>query len=454
MSASFRLAGTAPSLEEVFGQAPPELRLFTMRRPAASPPALDVPAVVSGQLESVVTQVTPGMRIAVAVGSRGIAQLATVVATTVAELRRAGASPFIVPAMGSHGGATSAGQEQLLASLGVTAEPSQDVYIDRLAASADAVLPINRVKSHTSFHGEIESGLAKMLAIGLGKQDGARELHRLGPAHLERRIRAASALIRSRIRILGGLALIEDELKLLRHIELLPADDIGSAGEARLLELAKRLSPRLPVSPVDVLIVDAMGKDRSGTGMDTKVIGRMLVRGSAEPDSPSVTNLVVLSLTEVSHGNATGLGLADFIPERLASEVDLNATYANALTAGLQGVQRAQLPITLATDWDAVGAAVLTAAVPDLSGVRIARIQDTLRLNEVMVSRSLVDECLAAGFEKVHEREGTLFDAQGQITPWPASAAEGGTRQCRSESMAGWSRCCDRRDPLSSQRTW
>jgi hypothetical protein len=388
------------------------------------------------------------MRIAVAVGSRGIAQLATVVATTVAELRRAGTSPFIVPAMGSHGGATPAGQEQLLASLGVTAEsvgapvessmdtvrlgpaePGQDVYIDRLAASADAVLPINRVKSHTSFHGEIESGLAKMLAIGLGKQDGARELHRLGPAHLERRIRAASALICSRIRVLGGLALIEDELKLLRHIELLPTGDIGSAGEARLLELAKRLSPRLPVSPIDVLIVDAMGKDRSGTGVDTKVIGRMLVRGTAEPDSPSVTNLVVLSLTEVSHGNATGLGLADFIPLRLASEVDLSATYANSLTAGLQGVQRAQLPITLATDWDAVGAAVLTAAVPDLSGVRIVRIQDTLHLNEVMVSRPLVDECRAAGFEKVRQREGTLFDAQGQITPWPASAADGGTRQ-------------------------
>lgn len=448
MNPSLRLAGTAPSLEEVFGQSPPELSLFTMRRPAASPPVLDVPALVRGQLESVVTQVTPGMRIAVAVGSRGIAQLATVVATTMAELRRAGASPFIVPAMGSHGGATSAGQEQLLASLGVTAEsadapvessmdtvrlgtaePGQDVYIDRLAASADAVLPINRVKSHTSFQGEIESGLAKMLAIGLGKQDGARELHRLGPAHLERRIRAASALIRSQIRILGGLALIEDELKLLRHIELLAADHIGSAGEARLLELAKRLSPRLPVSPVDVLIVDAMGKDRSGTGMDTRVIGRMLVRGSAEPDSPSVTNLVALSLTEASHGNATGLGLADFIPERLATEVDLNATYANSLTAGLQGVQRAQLPITLATDWDAVGAAVLTAAVPDLSEVRIVRIQDTLHLNEVMVSGPLVDECLAAGFEKVHERAGTLFDAQGQITPWPTSAAYGGTRQ-------------------------
>ena len=448
MSPSLRLTGAAPSLEEVFGQSPPELSLFTMSRPAASPPALDVPTVTRAQLEHVVKQVTPGMRIAVAVGSRGIAELATVVATAVAELRRAGGRPFIVPAMGSHGGATSDGQEQLLASLGITAESvgapvessmdtvrlgtaesGQEVYIDRLAASADAVLPINRVKSHTSFHGEIESGLAKMLAIGLGKQDGARELHRLGPAHIERRIRAASHLIRSRIRVLGGLALIEDELKLLRHIELLPGEEIGSAGEARLLELAKRMSPRLPVSAIDVLIVDAMGKDCSGTGMDTNVIGRMMVRGSAEPDSPLVTNLVVLSLTEASHGNATGLGLADFIPQRLASEVDLKATYANSLTAGLQGVQRAQLPITLATDRDAVGAAVLTAAVPDLSGVRMVRIQDTLHLNDVMVSHALVDECLAAGFEKIQERESPLFDAQGQLLPWPASAADGGSRQ-------------------------
>ncbi|HVT68448.1 MAG TPA: DUF362 domain-containing protein [Trebonia sp.] len=448
MSASLRLAGPAPSLEEVFGQSPPELSLVTMRRHAESPPALDVAAVTRGQLGPVVRQVTPGMRIALAVGSRGIAELPTVVATAVAELRRAGASPFIVPAMGSHGGATAAGQERLLASLGITAEAvgapvessmdtvrlgraetGQEVYLDRLAASADAVLPVNRVKSHTSFHGEIESGLAKMLAVGLGKRDGARELHRLGPAHLERRIRAAAALIRGRVRVLGGLALIEDELRRLRHIELLPDGEIGSAGEARLLELARRMSPRLPVSPIDVLIVDAMGKDRSGTGMDTNVIGRMMVRGSAEPAGPSVTNLVAASLTEASHGNATGLGLADFIPQRLASEVDLNATYANSLTAGLQGVQRAQLPVTLATDRDAVGAAVLTAAVPDLSKVRIVRIQDTLHLNEIMVSRALADECRAAGFEQVTERGTALFDAQGRLAPWPVSAADGGNRE-------------------------
>lgn len=438
MSHLLRLAGKAPSLKDVLGQAPPAVLLVPMRRLAARGEPIDVSSSVQSQLEPVLARVSAGMQIAVAVGSRGIDGLVTVVAATVSELRRAGARPFIVPAMGSHGGATAKGQAELLAGLGITTEstgapiessmhtvrlgscaPDLNIYFDQRAASADAVLPINRVKSHTSFTGKVESGLAKMLAIGLGKQDGARELHRLGPLQLEQRIRAAATYIVGRVPVIGGLALVEDGLGSLRHIEFVRPEGIGSHSEMRLLELAKELSLRLPVSDIDVLIVDEMGKDRSGTGMDTKVIGRMMVRGSAELTSPYIRNLVVLSLTGASHGNATGIGLADFIPERAAHTVDLKATYANSLTAGLQGIQRAQVPITLATDHDAIGGAVLTAAVSDLSAIRIVRIRDTLHLNDVMVSSALLDECRDAGFESLSDDAFDIFDPQGHVRPWP-----------------------------------
>jgi hypothetical protein len=375
--------------------------------------------------------------VALAVGSRGIARLPEVVAAAVTALRAGGAEPFIVPAMGSHGGATAAGQEHVLRELGVTAEtvgapvlatmdtarvgalaPDLDVFVDRYARDADAILVINRVKSHTSFTGQIESGLAKMLAIGLGKQRGAEELHRLGPAHIEDRIRRVARHLVGALPVVGGLALVEDGAKNLRIVRYVAPADIGQAGEAALLVQARQWEARLPVSPIDVLVVDAMGKDRSGTGMDTNVIGRRMIRGSPDPTHPVVTNIVVLSLTPASGGNAIGLGLADFVPQRLMAEVDLAATYANALTAGLQGVQRAQVPIILATDRDAVAAALLTAGTPDPALARVVRVRDTLRLDELMVSPSLVDECARAGYAPVGTPVGPLFGVDGRIAPW------------------------------------
>ncbi|HXA63373.1 MAG TPA: lactate racemase domain-containing protein [Streptosporangiaceae bacterium] len=413
------------------------LRVRRTQRPAVEP--LDAGAAVSAALQPLLASLRPGARIALGVGSRGIAGLAEVVTACVATLRAAGAQPFIVPAMGSHGGATGQGQEHILRELGVTQqtvgapvmasmdtvcvgslEPGLDVFIDRHAWAADAIFVINRVKSHTSFTGVIESGLAKMLAIGLGKQRGAEELHRLGPLHLEHRIRRVARHLVDNLPVLGGLALVEDGAKNLRLVQYVAPKDIGETGEAALLSQAKQLEARLPVSLIDVLIVDAIGKDRSGTGMDTNVIGRRMVRGSPEPTHPVITNVVALSLTAGSGGNAIGLGLADFVPQRLMADVDLTATYANALTAGLQGVQRAQIPITLATDRDAVAAAILTAGTVDPSQARVVRIRDTLRLEELMVTRSLLDECEHAGYTPAPQPAGPapLFDPDGRITRW------------------------------------
>jgi hypothetical protein len=293
-----------------------------------------------------------------------------------------------------------------------------DVHVAREAALADHILVVNRLKSHTSFSGDIESGLAKMTAVGLGKQEGAEELHRLGPLRLEARIKAACAVIVDHLPVLGGLALVENHRKALVGIDFLGGSELGGHREAELLGTARRLEARLPFDEIDVLIVDTMGKEISGTGMDTNVIGRRMVRGSPEPCGLNVTNIVVLSVTQGSEGNAVGLGLADFVPVTLLENVDLHATYANALTAGLQGVQRAQIPIVLATDRDAVSAALLTAGLGDPAQARMARIRSTLALDEVMVTSNLLP--VGSEYGKAGPAQTELFDESGSILPWPS----------------------------------
>lgn len=383
----------------------------------------------------------PGASVAIAVGSRGIAGVAAIVRTCVEEIRSKRSSPFIVPAMGSHGGATAAGQVEVLAKLGITEQSvgapvlatmetihlgrhdDVEVHVDRHAATADHVLVVNRLKSHTSFSGAVESGLAKMLAIGLGKQRGAEELHRRGPAHLEARIQVAGRVLKGSLPLLGGLAVIETPHKSVHRIDFLRPDEIGGQREAELLNEAKTYETRLPFAQLDVLVVDVMGKEISGTGMDTNVLGRRMVRGMPEPRGVDVTNVVVLDVSRASEGNAVGIGLADFAPVRAMEAVDLVATYANALTAGLQGVQRAQLPIVLATDRDAIHAAVLTAGLSDTTGVRMARIRSTLSLDELMLTPNLATECSDL-FEPVSEPGGPSvlsFGADGSAGAWPTS---------------------------------
>lgn len=384
-------------------------------------------------------RVQPGQRIAVAVGSRGISRTSTVVQCCVRLLKEAGAEPFIVPAMGSHGGATAEGQVAVLAGLGITEEHvgapiratmntvdlgearhGLHAHLDAEAAAANGILVVNRIKSHTSFDGRIESGLAKMVAIGLGKQHGAEELHQRGPAQIEERIRVAARTTMSRSPVIGGLALVENAAHDLDQIAFLTPDQIAGTGEGELLSRAKALAPRLPVDDIDVLIVDVVGKDKSGTGMDTNVIGRRMIRGSAEPETPRVTNIVALSLSPTSEGNAIGIGLADFVPASLVADLDLVSTYTNALTAGLQGVPRAQIPIVLATSRDAVTAALLMAAVTDTETAGIVRIRDTLALDDLMVGESLLSHCIRDGFEAVPESDVSClrFTDDGELSGW------------------------------------
>jgi hypothetical protein len=376
-------------------------------------PLHDVATHVRQQLEQVGLreQLQPGMRVAVTAGSRGIRDIVTILRTCVEWLRAAGATPFVVPAMGSHGGATAEGQVKLLAGLGITEETmgcpieasmevvelgrledGTPVYMDRVASEADGTLVVNRIKIHTSFKGAIESGLAKMCAVGMGNRVGAERVHSRGVYGLRHQLVPMARLVVERGRVLAGVAILEDVLEQTTDVVVLPAQEIGGSGETALLERSRDLTARLPFEHLDVLVVDEIGKNISGTGMDTNVIGRLRIAGEHDPPVPHISVIVALDLSEATHGNAAGMGLADLIPYQLARKVDFAATYTNHLTSGLIGMQRGALPMTLPTPRDAVAMAIRACGQPDLSAVRLARIRNTLLLEELSVSPALLPE--------------------------------------------------------------
>ncbi|GII22636.1 DUF2088 domain-containing protein [Planosporangium mesophilum] len=413
-------------------------RLLRVRQNVDAPQVPDVASATAVALEALRSRIRPGMTVAITAGSRGIHDKPAVVRAAGEWLRSVGAEPFVVPAMGSHGGATAEGQLSVLADLDTTPDSlgmpilatmdtvdlgrvpdGPTAYLDRNAAGADAILVVNRVKAHTDFTGEVESGLAKITAIGLGKQRGAEGIHRYGPANLGTWIPLVARRIIDTGKVLGGLAVVENARHRAAAIEFVEPGDIGGAGETRLLGRAKDLMGTLPFDRLDVAVVDAMGKDKSGSGLDTNVIGRMMIRGSAEFERPRIANIAVLDLTESSHGNGVGVGLADFIPFRVLGKLDLLSTYINAMTSGLGGPQRAQLPIALPTDRDAVAAAILTCGRADLDRIRLVRLRDTLDVEELLVSESLADEVDAdPGLSIVGGPTAMSFDEEGRIGPW------------------------------------
>jgi hypothetical protein len=266
------------------------------------------------------------------------------------------------------------------------------VHHDAEAATADGIVLVNRVKPHTDFHGPVESGLAKILAIGLGKRLGAVAIHSAGPSGLRSRIPPVARAAAQARPVLGGLAVLENPHEDVAAIVGLAPQEIGGRGEETLLERARQLRPTLPFDQIDLLIVDEMGKDVSGTGMDTGVIGRMHVPGVPEPMQPLIKCIVVLSLTPVSHGNAAGIGLADIVTARMAAAVDWQATWTNAMTAGILGPGRGRLPIVGANDDAAVRLGRLMCGVPLEQPARVARIISTKHLGELYVSRTLLAE--------------------------------------------------------------
>ncbi len=362
----------------------------------------------------------PGATVAVGVGSRGLDNLVFVVKTVVAELKAQGLKPFIVPAMGSHGGATAEGQRQVLADYGVTEASSgteiratmevtlvgvlnaeeggdyegQKVYCDNNALSADAILLINRIKPHTDFQGEVESGIAKMCVIGLGKRFGAECVHQYGVNGLRDLVPRIARFLVSKLPIVGGVALIENDFGRTCEIHAVPAEDVAGNGEKRLLAHSRTLAPHLPFQEIDVLIVDQMGKNISGAGMDTHVIGRGYLPSLKEQEwgGPNVRLVAVLDLTKETHGNATALGLADLTTRHLVEQADFETTFINIRTSGEGGVLRGRLPLIMPTSNDCVKTAIATCGRKTAEEVRFVRIRNTADVQFLEISRALLDE--------------------------------------------------------------
>jgi hypothetical protein len=399
-------------------------------------PVADPEAAARAAVDDLALDPVPaGGEVAVGVGSRGVANLPALVRGVVAGLADRGFEPFLVPAMGSHGGATADGQRAKLEALGVTESavgceiratmetvglgrtPDRDVPV-RLgaeAAAADAIVPLNRVKPHTDFGGDVESGLSKMLVVGLGKQAGARIAHeRAVDWGLGSMIPEIAALIVERAPVVGGVAVVEDERDDTAVVEGVPPGAFLER-EAALLRRAYERLPTLPFDEVDVLVVDRMGKDVSGSGMDTNVVGRLpYALGEAPPERPDVKRIYVRSLTEASHGNASALGTADFVHAELLAAMDPEATLVNGLTAS--SPRGSRVPPAVETDRAGLVAALSTVGVRGPDEVRLLRVTDTMRLERLYASPALV----AAARERddlrvVREPAPPSFDEAGDL---------------------------------------
>ena len=356
---------------------------------------------------SVRPAVKPGMRVAVAVGSRGIANLAVLVKTLGEEIKSCGAIPFVVPAMGSHAGATAEGQRDFLAGYGIslleagipvessmevvqvgTTEAGIPVFFDRLAFEADLVVPVARVKPHTDFKGTVESGLCKMLAIGLGKHKGCSRLHEEGFANFDRLVPAVAKVVLRHCKIGFGLAIVENAYDQTALIKIVPAEKF-LIEEPELLMLAKKMMPRILVEDIDVLIVDEIGKDISGAGMDPNIVGRTTEGILPGFTGPSIQKIVVLDLTEKTHGNACGIGVADFITAQVHEKIDTAATYANCIASA--NPRSGAIPIVMQNEDEAIRAAVQTCTGIDRSRLKIVRIKSTLDLGCIEVSETILE---------------------------------------------------------------
>lgn len=355
--------------------------------------------------------IRPGQRVAVCAGSRGVANIALVTKTTVDYLRELGAQPFIVPAMGSHGNACAAGQKEVLASygiseqtmgvpikagveavfLGYTNEHQVPVYTYLPAYEADLIIPINRIKAHTDFKGRIESGLLKMLAIGLGSLTGATTLHGYGAAaSFSWLIPEVGGWLLSRLPVRFGLGLIEDSYDQTAMVRAIEAETMAEE-EERLLAYSKTMLPRIMIPEFDILVVEEFGKDISGAGMDPNITGRPSAIGSTGFGGPSYQYCVVLDLTAASHGNATAISSADFITRQLFDKIDLRATYHNCLAC--HNPRAAMLPVIADDEQAAIRLASEICHISAADGKpRIVRIKNTLALAEILISENLLEQ--------------------------------------------------------------
>ncbi len=377
-------------------------------------------------------QIGPGKTVALGAGSRGVASINLIIKTLVAQVKALGAEAFVFPAMGSHGGATDEGQKEVLETLGITEEyvgcplksslevvelgrsPSGlPVYLDKNASQADAIIITNRVKAHTNFRGHVESGLMKILAIGTGKHAQAMAIHKHGTKGLRDYMPEVARTILQRAPVVAGFAVLEDGYHQASRIVGIPADEIERT-EERLLEESKRIMPKLPVTELDLLIIEKIGKNISGAGMDTNVVGRVRLTDYDKFPEPVIKAIIALDLTEETHGNATGMGLADFITRRFADKIDFRSTYINCITG--QGPAQAAMPVPLDTDREAVRVAldyIIGAVAPE--DARVIRIKDTLSMAEIEVSEMLMRELQGRDGFSFGELKDMQFDETGTL---------------------------------------
>ena len=415
--------------------------MLLIRQKFQVPPQIDPKASVDAALSGLHEELTAlaGMRVAVCLGSRGIDGIVPVARRAVERLRAAGASVFVMPAMGSHGGATARGQLEVLVHRGIT-EASMDcdiiadmdtvplgetddgipLFINRLAHEADALCLINRVKPHTNFIGATESGVIKMAAIGLGNQVGAEHYHRLSLARDQYSIisSAGREIIRRKKRVIG-IAVVENQAHQICRIEAATGSAIEPM-ETEMLAYARTLLPGLPMDDIDILIVDEMGKNISGEGIDPNVVGRDCCTYGARRNRPRITRIFVRDLTELSVGSALGIGQADFCLSRLVKRIDTAATYVNCLTACCP--EAARIPMTFETDAEALNAALTSIRPCTGQDIGIVRIKNTLDLGTLLVAEAYREEMEMLDAVEIIGAAGKLaFNSDGMLAPWPGA---------------------------------
>jgi hypothetical protein len=397
----------------------------------------DIPSAVRATLEKLDLgrTIRPGQSVALTAGSRGIANIPLILKSVADFLKRLGAKPFIVPTMGSHGGGTAEGQRHILESYGITEQhvgvpirASMDVVslgttpqgfpvlLDRMASEADHIGVVGRVKPHTGYHGPVESGLLKMMMIGLGKHAGALEYHRIlleQPYDLV--VRSVSRTMRANAAIAFGVGIVENAYDETALVEAVLPQDFEPV-EERLLALARKWLPRLPYQQADLLIIDEIGKDISGSGMDTNVVGRKRAfrMQPPPPDQPSMRLIFVRGLSERTHGNAAGIGLADFTTTRLVRAMSYRDTVINCLTAGYP--EGAFVPVHFETDREVLDAALAIVGMRRPEEARVMRIRNTLCLEELEISEACLAEPTSNGKpQPLGAARAPAFDAEGNL---------------------------------------
>ncbi len=407
-------------------------RMATIRQQFIDNGITDIPAVIEREMNrpGIASTIRPGMSIAITAGSRGIAHISLILREIVAFVKKKGGRPFVFPAMGSHGGATSEGQRSLLEGYGITeqtigapvratmdtrvigtTEDGLSVHLDRYAAEADGIIVVGRIKPHTAFHGTYESGLLKMMAIGMGKQRGAEICHVAGFGKFGHVVPSFARITLASGKVLFGIGIVENSFDETCRIEAIPCAEIESR-EPQLLDEARRLMPKIPFSEFDVLVVDRIGKNFSGDGADPNITGTYCTPYAS--GGPRIKRYVILDVAEDSHGNSVGIGMADITTARLMEKTDYDAMYPNALTS--RALNTVRIPMVMKNDMLALKAAVFSSIGIDLERPRIVRISDTSHVETLSISEAMLEEAEKDSSIKIMEPARELvFDSDGNL---------------------------------------